>query len=132
MGKSLNLFVPSKAPSHRQQRVAQELRFYLSEIFMRGDFPPRFDEEGELLDLPTAVTVTDVHLSPDLKHATVFVMPLGGQHKEETLAFLKAASGYFRKMISQKLQLRVTPKLIFEIDNAFLAAEKIEEILRKV
>ncbi len=132
MGKSLNLFVPSKAPSHRQQRVAQEIRFYLSEILMRGDIPARYNDEGELLTLPTTVTVTDVRLSPDLKHATVFVMPLGGQHKEETIAFLKIASGYFRKMISQKLQLRVTPKLVFEIDPVFSAAEKIDEILKKV
>lgn len=132
MGKSLNLFVPSKAPSHRQQRVAQEIRFYLAETLMRGDIPARLDSAGELLTLPTSVTITDVRLSPDLKHATVFVMPLGGQYKEETLAFLKSSSGYFRKMISQKLQLRGTPKLIFEIDAVFLEVEKIEGLLKKV
>ncbi len=132
MGKSLNLFVPSKAPSHRQQRVAQEIRFYLSATLMRGDVPPRFGKTGEMVILPTSVTVTDVRLSPDLKHGTVSVMPLGGQYKEETLLFLKASSGYFRKMISQKLQLRVTPKLIFEIDGVFSEVEKIEELLKKI
>ncbi|NBT85051.1 MAG: 30S ribosome-binding factor RbfA [Alphaproteobacteria bacterium] len=132
MVKSLNLFVPSKAPSHRQERVAQEIRFYVSSTLMRGDIPPLYTEDGELMALPTTVTITDIKVSPDLKHATLYVMPLGGEHQEDTIAFLKASTGYFRKELSQKLQLRVVPKLSFQIDLAFEATKKIEDLFRKI
>ena len=132
MAKSLNLFVPTKAPSHRQKRVAQEIRHYLAEVFMRGDFPPRYTDDGDLISLPAPVTITDISLSPDLKHAVIFVMPLGGNHKEETLEFLKAASNFLRKCLSKQLLLRGTPKLIFQIDQGLEEAQKIEALLKKI
>jgi ribosome-binding factor A len=130
--KSLNLFVPSKAPSHRQERVAQEIRFYVSSVLMRGDIPPLYTENGELMTMPATVTITDIKVSPDLKHTTLYVMPLGGEHQEETIAFLKASAGYFRKELSKKLQLRVVPKLSFQIDLAFEANKKIDDLFRKI
>lgn len=132
MTKSLNLFVPSKAPSHRQERVAQEVRYYISSVLMKGDIPPLYTADGELMILPSPVTITDIKVSPDLKHATLYVMPLGGENQEETIAFLKASAGYFRKELSQKLQLRVVPKLSFQIDLAFEASQKLEDLFKKI
>jgi ribosome-binding factor A len=132
MTKSLNLFVPSKAPSHRQERVAQEVRYYISSVLMKGDIPPLYTADGELMTLPSPVTITDIKVSPDLKHATLYVMPLGGENQEETIAFLKASAGYFRKELSQKLQLRVVPKLSFQIDLTFEASQKLEDLFKKI
>lgn len=84
------------------------------------------------MTLPTPVTITDIKVSPDLKHATLYVMPLGGEHQEETIAFLKETAGYFRKELSKKLQLRVVPKLSFQIDLGFEATRKIEDLFKKI
>lgn len=130
--KSLDLFLPSKAPSHRQKRVAQEVRFCLSKILLRNDWPVRFDEKGKLLKSPALITITDVSLSADLKQATVWVMPLGGDFQNETKAFLELMGGYLRKQISSHLQLRGVPTLKFEIDPSFGKMAKIDTALKKI
>jgi ribosome-binding factor A len=128
----LDLFVPHKAPSHRQQRVAQEIRFCLSKIFLRGDWPVRFDSQGELIKAPTSITITDINISADLKQATVWVMPLGGEYKQEAKAFLDAITGHLRKQISGQLQLRAVPALKFEIDKSLDKMSHIDELLKKI
>ena len=130
--KSLDLFLPSKAPSHRQKRVAQEVRFCLSKILLRNDWPVRFDVKGKLLKSPALITITDVSLSADLKQATVWVMPLGGDFQNETKAFLELMGGYLRKQISSHLQLRGVPTLKFEIDPSFGKMAKIDTALKKI
>jgi ribosome-binding factor A len=129
---SLNLFVPSKAPNHRQQKVAEEVRFLLAQELTRGHIPAHTMKDGSLKTLPTSVTLTHVTVSPDLKHATVLVMPLGGEKIKETLEFLTAAAPYLRKVLSQKLSLRVTPKLRFDIDRSFIESQRIDDLLRSV
>ena len=128
----LDLFLPTKAPSHRQKRVAQEVRFCLSQIFLRNDWPARFDEQGAPLKPPAQITVTDVTLSADLKQATVWVMPLGGEYQQETKFFLESMGGYLRKQISSHLQLRGVPTLKFEIDPSFSKMSQIDSILKKL
>lgn len=110
--------------SQRQLRVGEEIRHILSGILFRNSWP-----QGEL---PTSVTVTRVDMSPDLQNAIVFVMPLGGEHLEETLIFLKEMSPFIRKTLAGRLTLRRVPTLKFVIDDTFEKAEKMEALFRKI
>ena len=112
-----------KGPSQRQLRVSEEIRHILAGVFFyrhSGD---------ELLDR-SSITVTEVRISPDLQNATVFVLPLGGQHVPEILAALKERSWFFRREVAQKLKTRVIPRLIFEADLSFDEAQRIESLLQ--
>jgi ribosome-binding factor A len=112
--------------SQRQLRVGEEIRHALATLFMRGDVPwPR-----GLTDMPD-VTVTEVQVSPDLKNATVFVMPLGGQKLDETVRALNHIVGHFRHEVAQVIALRYTPKMRFAADNSFVYAQKIDDILHQ-
>jgi ribosome-binding factor A len=112
----------SKAPSQRQLRVGEEIRHVLAEVF-------RHQHSGnELLDR-TSITVTEVRISPDLMNATVFVIPLGGQHLPEVLEALKERAWYFRREVAHKLTTRVVPRLVFKADLTFDEAQRIEVLL---
>ena len=90
---------------------------------MRGDVPwPKG------FDAP-AVTVTEVQVSPDLKNASVFVMPLGGVKLAETVRVLNDTVGFYRHAVAQTVKLRYTPKLHFKADNSFSYAQHIDDIL---
>lgn len=128
--QSINLFVPAKAPSRRPQRVAQEIRFCLSQVFLREDWPILFDKQGESIKPPASITITEVSVSPDLKQATVWVMPLGGSFELETKIFLESIKGQLRKQLSNHLQLRATPNLHFEIDPSFKRMAHIDALLK--
>ena len=78
------------------------------------------------------ITITEVNVSPDLKNAKVYVMPLGGENKIDVLNSLNKATGRLKKIISSNLSLRQTPKLIFKIDETFEYAKKINDILDKI
>lgn len=109
--------------SQRQLKVGEEIRHALSTIFMRDEVPW---PHGFVA--PT-VTVTEVQVSPDLKNATAFVMPLGGEALDETVRILNDKAGFFRHEVAQNVRLRYTPKLNFKADNSFIYAQRIEEIL---
>jgi len=109
--------------SQRQLRVGEEIRHALATLFMRDEVPWPVGFAA-----PT-VTVTEVQVSPDLKNASVFVMPLGGEKLNETVRILNDRAGYFRHEVSQNVRLRYTPKLNFKADNSFTYAQRIDEIL---
>ena len=109
--------------SQRQLRVGEEIRHALATLFMRDEVPWPVG-----FTAPT-VTVTEVQVSPDLKNASVFVMPLGGEKLNETVRILNDRAGYFRHEVSQNVRLRYTPKLNFKADNSFTYAQRIDEIL---
>ena len=79
---------------------------------------------------PELITVTAVDIGPDLKHAQVYVMPLGGKETEKTVAALNRAVGYFRRELGPKLDLRYTPQLTFRADKSFAEAAHIEKLLK--
>jgi ribosome-binding factor A len=110
--------------SQRQLRVGEELRHVLAQVLSRG----------ELRDpglVGRTITVTEVRISPDLKNATAFIVPLGGEHKAEVLKALRRCSAFLRGAIGHEVRLRVVPRLSFELDVSFDHAQKIEEILHR-
>ena len=109
--------------TQRQLRVGEEIRHALATMFLRDDVPW---PQGFA---PPVVTVTEVQVSPDLKNATVFVMPLGGQKMTETVKILNTIVGAFRHQIAKEVLLRHTPKLRFQADNSFVYAQHIDNIL---
>ena len=97
----------------------------ISNALLRSSF---YDEHIE----NNNITITEVNVSPDLKNAKVYVMPLGGKKKLDVLNSLNKATGRLKKIISSNLSLRQTPKLIFKIDETFEYAKKINDILDKI
>jgi len=98
-----------RAPSQRQLRVGEELRHVIANIIERGDIRDP-DLQGR------AITVTEVRISPDLKNATVFVVPLGGGDCTPILTGLKRAKPFLRHEIARSVDLRAVPNLSFEPD----------------
>lgn len=81
--------------------------------------------------LGQSITVSEVRVAPDMKNATAFVMPLGGQNKENLLNALKIAAPELRYLVSKKMELRYMPRIVFQLDESFEVAEKIELLLKK-
>ena len=115
----------SSVKSHRQLKVGEELRHLISNALLRESF---YDEHIE----NNNITITEVNVSPDLKNAKVYVMPLGGVNKLDALNSLIKATGRLKKIISSNINLRQTPKLKFKIDETFEYAKKINNILDKI
>ena len=89
-------------------------------------------DEAKIADLSTReVTVTEVRMSPDLKTAKIFVMPLGGKNTEEIIEKLKISSFIIRKVLSKKIVMKFLPKLFFVKDDSFDYAEKIENLIKQ-
>ncbi|MCE9507589.1 MAG: 30S ribosome-binding factor RbfA [Alphaproteobacteria bacterium] len=108
----------------RQLRVAEQVRHWLVEILQRGRF-----RDPALLEANT-ITVTAVEIGADLKHATAFVMPLGGANADTFLDALNRAAGFFRTELASRMELRYTPKITFKIDHSFDEAARIERLLQ--
>jgi ribosome-binding factor A len=113
-----------KAAGQRQLRVGEELRHVLAETLGRGEL-----RDPELAG--RAITVTEVRISPDLKNAAAFIVPLGGEHAVEVLAALRRSSGYLRGIVAHALQLRHAPLLSFELDRSFDQAQRVTELLHR-
>lgn len=113
---------PNKAPSQRQLRIGEEIRHSISEMFERREF-----HEPALHDI--SVTITEVRISPDLKNATAYIMPLGGGQAVEIIEALARARTYVRKRLGRSLHLRYVPNIDFEMDTTFDQADKIEDLL---
>src|SRR3546814_11948983 len=91
--------------------MGEELRHALAEILARGHI-----HDPELRD--AAITVTEVRVSPDLRNATAFVTPLGGEKLDEIVAALKRARGFFRAQIAKSVEARFVPEIRFEPDRS--------------
>lgn len=112
-------------PGQRQLRVAEQIRHLLVETMQRGSF------HDPLLYNASRITVTAVEIGPDLKHATAYVMPLGGKDAEELVEALNRSSGFFRSELAPKMDLRYIPRITFRIDHSFDEAERIENLLKQ-
>jgi ribosome-binding factor A len=110
------------AYSQRQLRVGELIKQNIGEVFIRN--------EAKILALNTSViTVTEVKMTPDLKTARVYVIPLGGVEIKKTVSILTEFAHLVRKALSKKLDIKFLPKLAFVEDNSFEYAEKIERII---
>lgn len=113
-----------KTPSQRQLRLGEEIRHVLAWIIERGEI-----RDPRLIGLP--VTVTEVRISPDLRNATVFVVPLGGTGDPKALIdALGAATPFLRHRVARSVTLKYVPNLIFKSDSSFDQASRIDDLLR--
>ena len=109
--------------TQRQLRVGEMIKQALGIIFVRG--------EAKLPNLNTnSITVTEVRMSPDLKTAKAFVLPLGGENANEVVENLKEFSYLVRKVLSKRITMKFLPKLLFVKDESFEYAEKIENLIK--
>jgi ribosome-binding factor A len=110
-------------PGHRHERVGEEIRNELG-IMVAGELKdPRI--EG-------LVTVTEVRVTPDLKHARVFVSVMGSEAEQKsTIRGLAASVGYIRHELTERLQLRRAPEIHFTLDHSEEYSQRIEELLRQ-
>jgi ribosome-binding factor A len=112
------------APTQRQLRVAEQIRHVLAEVFARGGF-----RDPDLAD--AQVTVTEVRIGPDLKHAIAFVARLGRSDVDALMPALKRASPYLRSEVAKSLRLKYVPDLSFQPDTALEYAMKIDRLLHQ-
>lgn len=110
-------------PSQRQLRVGELVRHALAEVLARGEAP-----DEVLTSHP--VTVPEVRMSPDLKLATAYVMPLGGRDQQAVLAALERNKKYLRGEVVRRVKMKFAPDLRFRIDERFDEAERIDRLLR--
>ena len=110
--------------SQRQLRVGEMIKQSLGQIFLR--------EEAKVPTLETRnITVTEVRMSPDLKNARAYVIPLGGKDTEKVVNVLTEFSHLVRKALSRKIDMKFLPKVSFVSDKSFDYAEKIEKLIQK-
>ena len=108
--------------SQRQLRVGEELRHALAQLLRPGELHDPALEAAN-------VTVTEVQVSPDLRNATAFVMPLGGANTADIVAGLRRSAPYLKSRIARLVRLRHAPNLGFALDTAFDNAERISAVL---
>ncbi|MDD3288150.1 MAG: 30S ribosome-binding factor RbfA [Alphaproteobacteria bacterium] len=113
--------------TQRQLRVGEAIRHALADVLQRGDVPwhKGFMAGG---DIPF-ITITEVQVSPDLKNASAFVMPLGGVRLQDSVKAMNDIVKFFRHEVAKAVDLRYAPMLHFVPDNSFDYATKIERIL---
>ena len=110
--------------SQRQLRVGELIKQSLGQIFLR--------DEAKVPSLETKnITVTEVRMSPDLKNAKAYIIPLGGKDIEKSVSVLTAFSKEIRRALSKKISMKFLPKVFFVGDKSFDYAEKIEKLIRE-
>lgn len=111
-GMAKSRFDTGPGPSQRQLRVSELIRRRLSDVLNQGDI-----HDPDLNRL--SITVGEVRCSPDLRVATAFVLPLGGENREEALAALRRNRSEIRRVVSRGLNLRYAPEIRFSIDETY-------------
>jgi ribosome-binding factor A len=113
----------SPGGSQRQLRVGELIRHELAEMLSRGDIHDPVVEAH-------MITVPEVRMSPDLRLATIYVMPLGGRDATDVVAALERNKRYVRGEIGRRVNLKFAPEIRFRVDERFDEAERIEKLLR--
>ena len=109
--------------SQRQLRVGETVRHAVADILVNGSVHDS-DLEGHI------ITVPEVRMSPDLKLATIYVMPLGGRDTEIVIAALERHKKFLRGEVARRVNLKFAPDVRFRVDERFDEAERIEKLLR--
>ena len=113
----------AKGPSQRQLRVGELIRHAMAEMLARGDVHDPV-LQGHLITIP------EVRMTPDLRQATIYVMPLGGRDVEDVIEALNNNRKFLRGEIAHRVNLKFAPDIRFRVDERFDEAERIEKILR--
>ena len=111
-----------KGPSQRQLQVGEEIRHILSSLLLRG-------EVSDPIIADSSITVSEVRISPDLKNATAYVLPLAGENTEEVINVLNESANFLRHLMGKSLRLRFTPRLKFKPDHSYEEAGRIQALL---
>jgi len=114
----------NRTPGQRQLRVGEEIRHLLADLLERGNM-----RDPDLRE--ASITVTSVDVSPDLRNATAFVMPLGGHDEKRLMAAMRRAAPWFRARVGERAGLRYAPEIRFELDRTFDEADRIGSLLRR-
>jgi ribosome-binding factor A len=109
-------------PSQRMLRVAELIRHAMAQLLSRGEI-----NDPDLAGL--VVTVPTVKMSPDLKLATIYVMPLGGKAQAQIVAILDRHKKFLRGEVAHRVNLKYAPEIRFKVDESFANAEKIDALL---
>jgi ribosome-binding factor A len=109
--------------SQRQLRVGELVRHAMAEVLSQGSAHDP-DLEGHI------ITVPEVRMSPDLKLATIYVMPLGGRDTDKVIAALERNKKFLRGEVARRVNLKFAPDVRFRVDDRFEEAERIEKLLR--
>src|SRR3984893_9157222 len=115
---------PERGVSQRRLRVGEELRHALSKILREGECRDPMLEN-------TSITVTEVRMSPDLRNATAFVMPLAGANATEVVTGLERSATFLKGLVAREVQLRDAPNLVFALDDTFDRANRISALLTR-
>ena len=113
---------PEKGPSQRQLRAGELIRHALAEILSRGEVHDPVIEQH-------TITVPEVRLTPDLRLATIYVMPLGGRNAPEVLDALERNKRFLRGELAQRINMKFTPEIRFRLDERFDEADRIDKLL---
>jgi ribosome-binding factor A len=116
-------FEQTTGPSQRQQRVAEIIRHALAEVLSRGDI------QDDVLT-KNVITIPEVRMSPDLKLATAYVMPLGGKDEDAVIKALEKNKKLLRQEVARRVDLKFAPDLRFRRDESFDEAARIDALLR--
>src|SRR5262245_9899012 len=112
-----------KAPSQRQLRAGELIRHAMAEILTRGEV------HDPVIETHT-ITVPEVRVTPDLRLATIYVMPLGGRDTAAVVEALERNKRFLRGELAHRINLKFAPEIRFRIDERFDEAERIEKLLR--
>src|SRR5271169_6843463 len=113
----------SAGGSQRQLRVGELIRHELAEMLSRGDIHDPVIEDH-------LITVPEVRMSPDLRLATIYVMPMGGRNAEKVVAAFEQHKKFLRAEIAHRINLKFAPDIRFRIDERFEEAERVDKLLR--
>jgi ribosome-binding factor A len=114
---------PASGPSQRALRAGEVIRHAIADILSRGEVHDPV-LEGHM------ITVPEVRMSPDLKLATIYVMPLGGRDEQAVLDALERNKRFLRGEIAHRVNLKFAPEIRFRLDERFDEAERVQKLLR--
>lgn len=117
------IMITGRVRSQRQLRIGELLRHALAELFSRGELRDP-DLSG------TSLTVLEVSVSPDLKNARAFVMPLGGVNTDRVMAALERSSRHIRAQLARRVELKYMPEMHFTLDTSFEHSEAVDRLLK--
>ena len=109
--------------SNRLARINEELKREVSNII---------NYEVKNSNVTGRISITKVKLTPDLRYAKISISVINSKNVKQTLAGLKAASGFIRSRVAEKINLRITPEIVFELDDSMVYGERIDNILKDI